>query len=211
MKLLPVGIISLPFYNNNKKKDIKEKQERIQAWIKGTSQHNNNSNNNNNNSNSNSNNNNNNNNNNNSNNNKWSFLYTHNDNKETFSIHGEEKSSDKNRIVLIALVELMEWIYNKDKKKILIVYTNSSYVVNCISDWCDKWRRTNYKINREYIANEFEYSNIDCDIQIKTMDRPNADILRRIDKLKSHINIVVNRLMVENKYSIMTNDLIDNN
>jgi ribonuclease HI len=198
MKLLPVGIISLPFYNNNKKKDIKEKQEKIQAWIKGISRNNGN---------------------------KWSFLYTNIDNKETVSMYGEEKSSDENRIVLIALLELMEWIYNKDKKKILIVYTNSSYVVNCISDWSDRWRRTNYKrkiekieinekikkieINEKIKINEFKHNSIECGIEIQTVDRPNADVLRRIDKLKSHVNITVKRLMIENEYSIMTNDLID--
>ena len=119
---------------------------------------------------------------------RWSFIYT-NGTKEIWSMYGDEIDTDKNRVILISLLELMEWIRDSNNKKNLIVYTNSLYVVNCISEWLNKWKRTDFKVEDDTY-------------------RPNSDILRKIDKLKEYINITVKLLTIENEFSNKANSLL---
>lgn len=155
---------SIPFYRG-RKKDVIEKLENIQAWIRGVSCDNKRG--------------------------FWSFVYLNGKN-ELSSIYGSEENTDINRIDLIPLLELLEWIDENDKKKNLIVYTKSSYVVNCVNEWIDKWKRSDFHINDD----ESSY-------------RPNTDILRRIDMLKKNINITVKLIMVENELSLKTVSLCE--
>ena len=118
---------------------------------------------------------------------KWSFVYVD-GRKDIFSLCGIEENVDKNRLILISLLELLEWINDPEKKKILLVYTNSLYVVNCVSEWMDKWKRFDFKFDDE-------------------TDRPNADILRKIDVLKSNIDLTVKLLMTEDGLSNLATSL----
>lgn len=144
---------NVPFHIE-RKKDGKEKPENIQAWIKSSYENNEGS---------------------------WSFVYI-NGKKDIFSFYGKENITDKNRIHLIPLLELMEWIDEPIKKRNLIVYTTSIYVVNCISEWLDKWKRNDFKIEEKGY-------------------RPNSDILRKIDVLRVNTTISVKLLMLENEFS----------
>lgn len=141
------------------KKEDKEKIENIQAWIKTKPD-----------------------------NGLWAFVFIDNK-KEIFSFYGQELSEDKNHLQLIPLIELLEWIDEPEKKKNLLVYTKSSYVVNCLTEWIDKWKRTDFKIEDK-------------------KDRPNADLLRKIDKLKTNITVTVKLLMAENDFSKQSEELI---
>lgn len=102
--------------------------------------------------------------------------------KDIFSIHGTA-DGDNDRISLVVILELMKWIAS-DTKKTLIVYTNSSYAVNCISEWMNRWKRNDFKI--------------------EDRDRPNADILRDIELLKINIDISMKLLMTDNEFSNKT-------
>lgn len=111
----------------------------------------------------------------------WSATFMDKD-KNISSLYGSEKTTDKNRVHLVPLLELLEWI--KSEKKInLIVYSDSLYVVNCVKEWMDKWKRNDFLVGE---TNEL---------------RPNADILKRINELKSSIIIDIKLLMTENEFS----------
>lgn len=120
----------------------------------------------------------------------WSFIYID-DKKDIFSLYGKDLSQDKNRIVLIPLIELLEWIDEPGKKKNLLLYTKSSYIVNCLNEWICKWIRTDFKIEDD------KY-------------RPNSDLLRKIDVLRTNITITVKLLLVENEFSKQSDKLITN-
>ena len=145
-----------------RRKDTKSKPENVQAWIKCL-------------------------------NNSWSFTLID-GNKENFSLYGnvEDEKVNINRMNLIPLLELMNWIYDPKKKKNLTVYCNSSYVVNCMKEWLDKWKRHDFKID-------------------DNTERPYADILRKIDSMRSSIELTVKLLMVEDTFSERASSLLEKN
>jgi ribonuclease HI len=120
--------------------------------------------------------------------NLWSFIYINNK-KEVFSLCGRENTIDKLKNQLHPLIELLEWIDDPEKKKNVTIYTRSLYIVNCLTEWCDKWRRNNFKID-------------------DNTDRPNADLLRKIDILKTNLSLNVKFLISENDFFKQLKELL---
>ena len=94
---------------------------------------------------------------------KWNIIFEQ--NRKIIIIKGihDENIIDKEKLCLLTLIELLEWI-NSDKNKSIIVYTKSVYLVNIIKEWLTKWKRNDFFM--------------DTDIE-----RPYANLLRRINDL----------------------------
>lgn len=97
---------------------------------------------------------------------------------ENTVITGNDKC-DINRIGLSCICELMDCIYNPNKKKNLTVHINNTFSINCVSEWMDKWKKNDFKI--------------------QNIDRPNVDLLKKIDVYKTSINITLKTLFLDNE------------
>lgn len=112
------------------------------------------------------------------------------DKKDITTLSGIEKNCNKNQIELVPLLEILEWIIDEsERKKHVIIFTNSSYVINVIQEWIDKWKKNNFMINED-------------------KERPNADILRKIDNVKQNMSVTVKLLMKENDFSTKAAEII---
>lgn len=119
----------------------------------------------------------------------WCFISID-DKKDIVTITGTEENTDKNKIQLIPLLEALEWFNDESsqRKKQITIFTTSNYLVGSIGEWIDKWRKNNFMINEE-------------------KERPNADILRKIDVIKHSLNLSVKYLMKENDFSQKAEEL----
>ncbi len=104
---------------------------------------------------------------------KWAFIYTDNKKRTTIMNGYESENLDLNRISLIPFVEFLEWIKddNKESKKYINLHTNNLYLKSLITEWIDKWKKTQFKIDDQF--------------------RPNTDILKKIEYFKSIMNIQI--------------------
>lgn len=113
---------------------------------------------------------------------QWKFYYFDTKTKMLVKYQGHDETlSDKNRQDLMSLVKLFESkLFDSNTKKInIIVYTYSSYIYNCVNEWIDKWKRTNFVIEQT-----------DKDTSAVKM-RPNSDLLKKIEEYKSIFNLCI--------------------
>ena len=112
----------------------------------------------------------------------WCFLYY--DSKNEVSCNGfYEELNDKYRIELSNLLELLEWIYDENYTKNLILHCESLYVINCVGEWIEKWKRNNFLIS-------------------EGIYRPHTDLLQKIIKYKEKINISFQEYNKDNNKAI---------
>ena len=104
----------------------------------------------------------------------WALVYID-GKREVTSLSGKELGCDPDRIQLIPILEFLRWM-SGEKKRSVVINTNSCYVVNVLSEWIDKWKRTDFKLDTGG-------------------DRPNADILREIDTYRN--NTVLNMKSID--------------
>jgi ribonuclease HI len=103
----------------------------------------------------------------------WSFIAID-SKRESTSIFGSSDVENINRLQLIPVLEFLEMI-NDSKKRNINLYTDSKYLLNLLNEWIDKWAKTDFK-------------------SPDGKDRPNADLLRRIESLRQHKRFIVRNL-----------------
>jgi ribonuclease HI len=103
--------------------------------------------------------------------------------KNKISCEGKTDCIDPDRLELHTLVEFLEWVYDETSIKNITIYCKSSYVVSCIREWIDKWKRS------DFLISEGNY-------------RPNSDLLRKIDTYRSKINISIGSYIENNDTEI---------
>lgn len=111
----------------------------------------------------------------------WAFVYIDGKKDITF-VSGESIISDKERLQLIPVMEFLEWISSDEKKRMVTVYTESNYLVNVLKEWIDKWRKSQFKF-------------------ADGTDRPNADLLRNIDTLRTHTTLNMKHQFTTNEFT----------
>ena len=99
----------------------------------------------------------------------WAFVYIDGKKDITF-VSGDSDISDNNRLQLIPVIEFLEWISGDEKKRLVTFYTDSNYLVNVLKEWIDKWKKSQFKF-------------------ADGTDRPNADLLRKVDTLRTHTTL----------------------
>lgn len=123
----------------------------------------------------------------------WAFVYS--DGKRNTFLSGKIKENNIDRVYLNIILEFLEWInpelVSSEKKYDITLYTNNTYSVNIISEWLEKWMRTDFKLD-------------------ENTDRPNADLLRKISKYYvNHININIHNIFVKNEFTEKIKSLCD--
>ena len=68
------------------------------------------------------------------------------DGKNQLSISGSEKKTTNNRMELMAPIMALKKIKNKSE---IIIYTDSRYVKDGITDWIKKWKLNNWKNSKK--------------------------------------------------------------
>lgn len=119
----------------------------------------------------------------------WAFVYLD-GKREITCVSGSNPyhSESPDRLSLIPVIEFLEWILN-DKKRSVTIHTNSSYLTNLLNEWIDKWKKSQFKLS-------------------DGEDRPNADLLRRIDALKTpNITLIMKNLFVDNEFTEKVEEL----
>lgn len=142
-------------FHRERKKERQEKVEEIHLWIKGLSNDKKSS---------------------------WAFVYIDGKKDITFLSGQIKDSTDVNRIQLLAIIEFLEWASDRDKKKLVSLYTDSKYLLNLIKEWIDKWKKTQFKLP-------------------DGSDRPNGDLLRRLECLRENVNISMVYQFSQNEFS----------
>jgi ribonuclease HI len=70
----------------------------------------------------------------------WSGVYLL--NNQAWSLSGGEKNTTNNRMELKSVIKILDFVHESDS---YVIYSDSMYVINGITKWIKKWRRTNYK------------------------------------------------------------------
>jgi len=103
----------------------------------------------------------------------WCFIFLD-SKRESVSIFGTSDVENINRLQLIPVLEFLEMI-NDTRKRNINMYTDSKYLLNLLNEWIDKWAKTDFK-------------------SPDGTDRPNSDLLRKIDPLRQHKRFNVRNL-----------------
>lgn len=104
-------------FHRERKKEIKEKIEYIQVWIKGLSHEGKSS---------------------------WAFSLID-GKKDILFISGKNDELNIDRLHLISIIEFLEWI-SDGKKRSITIYTDNNYIINVLREWVDKWSYTQFKL-----------------------------------------------------------------
>ena len=73
-------------------------------------------------------------------------------NKNQINISGKEKESTNNRMELMAPIMALKKVKNNSK---IVIYTDSTYVKNGITEWIKKWEKNGWKSsNRKPVKNK---------------------------------------------------------
>mgnify|MGYP002525965320 FL=1 len=85
--------------------------------------------------------------------------------KEDTEISGGEKDTTNNRMELLAAIKALESIENN---KEIIIYTDSNYVKDGITQWISNWKKNNWKTsNKKPVKNVDLWIKLDNAIQNK--------------------------------------------
>jgi len=78
----------------------------------------------------------------------WGAILSYNKHKK--EIYGGEKETTNNRMELMAAIKALESLKEKCE---VIIYTDSSYVKNGITEWIHKWKEKNWSRGKDPIKN----------------------------------------------------------
>jgi ribonuclease HI len=88
--------------------------------------------------------------------------------KEDTEISGGEKDTTNNRMELLAAIKALESIENN---KEIIIYTDSNYVKDGITQWISNWKKNNWKTsNKKPVKNVDLWMKLDNAIQNKKIN-----------------------------------------
>ena len=88
--------------------------------------------------------------------------------KEDTEISGGEKYTTNNRMELLAAIKALESIENN---KEIIIYTDSNYVKDGITQWISNWKKNNWKTsNKKPVKNVDLWMKLDNAIQNKKIN-----------------------------------------
>ena len=88
--------------------------------------------------------------------------------KEDTEISGGEKDTTNNRMELLAAIKALESIENN---KEIIIYTDSNYVKDGITQWISNWKKNNWKTsNKKPVKNVDLWIKLDNAIQNKKIN-----------------------------------------
>ena len=88
--------------------------------------------------------------------------------KEDTEISGGEKDTTNNRMELLAAIKALESIENN---KEIIIYTDSKYVKDGITQWISNWKKNNWKTsNKKPVKNVDLWIKLDNAIQNKKIN-----------------------------------------
>lgn len=120
----------------------------------------------------------------------WSFVYINSKKDITFVSGKVDKSNDKinDRIQLIPVIEFLEWISGDGKKRSVTVYSDNNYLVNVLKEWIHRWKKTQFKFP-------------------DGTDRPNSDLLMKIESLVSDTTLNMKHLFSKNEFTEKAEDL----
>jgi ribonuclease HI len=111
----------------------------------------------------------------------WAFVYI--DGKKDISVvSGGSDITDKDRLQLVPVIEFLEWITCGVKKRVVTFYTESNYLVNVLKEWIDKWKKSQFKL-------------------ADGTDRPNGDLIRRVDLLRVNTTIYMKHNFSSNEFT----------
>lgn len=120
----------------------------------------------------------------------WAFGYMD-SKKDIIFVFGESKIVDNDRLQLIPIIEFLELISGDDQKRLVTVYSDSNYLVNVLKEWVDKWKKTQFKFP-------------------DGGDRPNADLLRKVEALKNNTILNMKNLFTKNDFTEKLENLCRN-
>ena len=87
----------------------------------------------------------------------WGALIT--DGLENKEIYGGEKNTTNNRMELMAVIMALESI---EKEQKITIFTDSTYVQKCISEWIVNWKRNGWKSsNKQPVKNQDLWMRLD--------------------------------------------------
>jgi len=120
----------------------------------------------------------------------WAFIATVPGLSEPIKISGGEESTTSNRMELTAILKCLE--HFKEPKE-FVIFSDSQYAINCITEWMYKWKKNNWK------KGDGE-------------DVKNVDLLEQIDTLISFHNVemVWVRGHSGHKYNEIANEMAEN-
>ena len=103
-------------------------------------------------------------------------------NLEVTELGGREEHTTNNRMELTAVIKALQKL--KDVRSKILVYSDSSYVVNGITKWVFGWQRNNWKTvqKKEVEKNEKELAAIAHKHDLQT-----ADLKAFVDKIMSRM------------------------
>jgi len=112
----------------------------------------------------------------------WAFVYID-SKKDVVFVSGEGGESNNDRLQLIPIIEFLEWISGDKCKRLITFYTSNNYIANVLNEWVDKWRKSDFKLP-------------------EGTDRPNADLLRKIDSLcLNHTSLIIKHQFSTNEFT----------
>ena len=116
----------------------------------------------------------------------WAFVYM--DGKKDFTcIFGKTDILDYDRLQLVLVVEFLEFLEflecsGEQKKRSAVIYTDSIYLLNVLKEWVDKWKKSHFTLP-------------------DGSDRPNADLLRKVESLRGNTTLNIKNLFTKNEFT----------
>ena len=91
-------------------------------------------------------------------------------NGETWELNGHEEVENEEQLEYYAILNILEFLKDKNDYKNIVLYTNSIYVKVCLTEWIPRWVKHNFEIVDTFLTDTIKM-------------RPNYKLLQRIHEL----------------------------